>query len=129
MVVRGAVCGQRLDRDMSAERFLDRLVDHTHAAATDLSQDAVLAQLPRCGLIRRFPHAVELSLWANRSEYLHEQHRRKQLPNLGGQFRMGIGVIVERRLHAAPQTLDELMRQFVQSDRDRTRVVHQAEAC
>ena len=38
---------QHLERDLPAQGSLDRLVDHPHAAAAQLANDAVIAHVPR----------------------------------------------------------------------------------
>ncbi len=116
----GVACGQHFQRDVPAERLLDRLIDHAHAAATDLTQDPVLAQLAR----DRNLHAVEMIDRRNRSEFLHDQQCGEQRLYLGGEFRMGIGIFAERRLLATPIAFDKLVSQFVQYDSTNTRVVH-----
>ena len=42
---------QDLEGDVPAQRFLHRLVDHAHAAAAHLAQNAVFPQLARLGTV------------------------------------------------------------------------------
>jgi hypothetical protein len=41
------VAGEDLEGDVPAKRFLQRLVDHAHAAASHLAEDAILAEAVR----------------------------------------------------------------------------------
>ena len=82
-----AWAGQHLQGDVPAQRHLLGLVDHAHAAAADLAQDAVVAEL-----LRRRSGAGgrrDARLGPGRLDLLHHHQGREQVADLVGQLRVG----------------------------------------
>ena len=99
---------------MPAQRFLHRLVDHAHAAAADLPQDAVVAHLLRRpaarGLCRR-PGERAGGVPGAGLEVAHDGDRLQQLTQLLGQLGVPGLVFRDRRILAALLPVEELFDQ------------------
>ena len=107
---------QDLERHPAAQRDLLGLVHHAHAAPADLAEDPVVADLvcersdSAAREIRRSPPRIlpqALGL-------LDFDHRREQLADFVGQLRVAIGVFLERRPFAAPETSREFLGQSIE---------------
>ena len=90
--------GEDLQGHAPAERLLLGLVDHAHAAAADLAEDAVVAQpLQRRG--RRRPRRQPKSVRVAHPGLvlLHQQQRREQRVDPVGPLRVTLGVLGRAR--------------------------------
>jgi hypothetical protein len=86
----GAADREHLQGDVPAQRLLHGLVDHPHAAAAHLAQDAVLAQ-PLGDVSRVRPEVGVRTV--DRPEFLHHRQGREQIADLVGQFGVALGVL------------------------------------
>ena len=104
---------EHLQRHAPAQRFLLGLVDHAHAAAADLAEDAVVAQPlqpdPRCRAVVSGQRAGGAA--GALAQVLHHQQRREQVADLVGQFGVPLDVFAQRRLLAAALAVEELLGQ------------------
>ncbi len=105
---------QHLQGDVTAQRFLDRFVDHPHAAAANLSKDVIIAQLFQGSSIGRDAGGAGV----NRPGFLgtclfnHDQGG-KDLVDFLGQIGVSLGVFTDGRPFAAPIALDKLLGQLI----------------
>ena len=111
-----------------AERFLHGLVDDAHAAAADLAEDAVLAELLRSGGDRgTCPLGERSGLVAGGGlEALHQLQGGEELEDLVGPLGVLLGVLGGRGILAAPAAVEELVGQPLDrvAIRRRKTVVH-----
>jgi hypothetical protein len=101
--------GQHLQGDAPAQRLLLRLVDHTHAAATHLTQQAVLPELSRRRPAGRRRRQGGLGL-----EALQRQQGGKEPANALGQGRVALGVFLGRRALAVAVPVQEGLGEIVE---------------
>jgi hypothetical protein len=98
---------EQLQGDVLAQRLVDRLVDHAHAAAADLAHHPVVAEdlADAVGLVPG--RAVGL----RPGEAFQHQQRREQGADALGQRRVAGGVVLDRWQLAAAHPRRELLRQ------------------
>ncbi len=105
-----AVQRQDLQRHAAAERLLDGLVDHPHAALADLADDPVIAQLlrarRRCGGEPAVERGGAVALAG--LESLHTFQGGEELEDLLGVLGVPAGVFGGRGILAAPSPIEEL---------------------
>jgi hypothetical protein len=101
-----------LQGHLSAQRDLLGLVDHPHAAAADLAEDAEVADLAQGR--RRPGRFVSALVLADLLGLLEPDHRREQVADLFGQLRVAIDVFLERRPFATPEAFREFLRQLIE---------------
>ena len=102
--------GQDLQRHAAAQRLLLGLVDHAHAAAADLAEDAVVAQplQPGRGVDG---HAAGGAAGAVGAEVLHPDQDREEVADLVGQLGVAPAVFLERGPLAAALAVEEVLGQ------------------
>ena len=100
--------GEDLQRHPPAQRLLLGLVDHTHSAAADLAENAVVAQ-PRQPGLATDGNAAGGVVGAVGAEVLHADQYREDLADLVGEFGVAPAVFLERRPFAAALTPEEVV--------------------
>ena len=104
---------KHLERHAAAQRLLLGLVHHTHTAAADLAEDAVIAQPLE-------PDAHGRAIFGGQragggagalAQVFHHEQRREQVANLGGQVGVPLEILAERGLFAAAFAVEELLGQ------------------
>ena len=87
---------QHLQRDVPAQRDLLGLVDDAHAAAADLADDAVVAELLQAGGRGggRVAGRVAVERLVGQGDVLHHRHGREDLADLAGQLGMAVDVLL-----------------------------------
>ncbi len=104
---------------MPAERDLFGLVDDPHAAPADLADDAIVAQLFDVGDCYR-SILIRVDRLVGQGDVFHHRHRREDLADLGGEVRMAVDIILERRPFARAVSVEELLGQFQHQARPRS---------
>ena len=115
---------------MTAERLLHGLVDDTHAAATDLAQDAEVAQTLRTAVGGAGSVGGKgVGAIGGRLEPFHDQQGGEEFADVVGQLGMAFGVLGERGPFAAAAALGELLRQILNRVALGVRRIHGCLAC
>ena len=102
---------QNLQRDASAQRFLLGLVDHAHAAAANLAEDAVVAQprQPRRGVNRH--QAAGGVVGAVGAEVLHADQYGEEVADVACELGEAPAIFLERGPLAAALAAEEVVGQ------------------
>jgi hypothetical protein len=106
--------GQDFQGHMAAERFLHRLVDHSHPAPTDLAEQAILSELSRNLLRRRRGRFQGRRLFDTATSFLHHHQGGEQAADVVGQVGMACFILAHRRPFAGPQACQERFRELLQ---------------
>ncbi len=111
--VRRHMPGQHFEGHPPAERNLLGLINDTHAAPADLSQNPVITDLLqrlRCSPSLRLTFTVGFPL----VDLLHLDQRREKLADFIGQLRIPLHVFRKRGPLSASEPLREFLRQLIQ---------------
>ncbi len=102
---------EHLECDSPAQRFLLGLVDHAHAAATDLAEDPVVAQPLDSHAYRRAVVRGERAGSVARAlaEVFHHEQRREEVADVFGEIRVAFNVLAKRRLLTAAFAIEKLL--------------------
>ena len=117
--------GQRLERDMPAERFLNRLVDHAHSAGADPTKQHVVAQARRhCGSRDCAGRDGTARLAGARAQGLHHDQRGEERLNSISQLGMGSGVFGNRGPLTAAAAIKKSFHELINRVETGTRFIH-----
>ena len=108
------VARQDLQRHVPAQRGLLGLVDHAHAAAADLAEDQVVADLADRRAVGRLAvgeRAGGLARPGQRAQPLHLDHGREDEADLVGQLGVAVGVLGQGRPLALAIAVEERLGQ------------------
>src|SRR5262249_40418662 len=86
-----------LEGDAAAEGDLLRLVDHAHAAAAHLAEDAIVAQLPQRQALGGAPRPAQARRALLLLDLFDLGQGGKQLANLVGELGVALGVLLHGR--------------------------------
>ncbi len=112
-LIGGDMPRKNLERHPAAERNLLGFVYDSHAAAADFTQDPVVADAAQGCVSRARSGALFLALHQAFGP-LHLDHRREEVVNLRGKLRVAIGVLLERGVLAAPESVGEFLGQSIE---------------